>query len=73
MEFKMSNKAYDIVKYAITIFIPAAIVFFNLLAKTWNWDLPIEEINATVEGLVLFIGAILGISNAYYKSKKNEQ
>ena len=72
MEFKMSNKVYDIIKYAITIFIPAAVVFFNLLAKTWHWDLPLAEINATIEGFVLFIGAILGISNAYYKNKKEE-
>ena len=70
MKFKMSNKAYDILKFIVTIALPAIGVFFNTLVLAWGWDLPVEAINLTFGAVITLLGTLLGISNAQYKAQK---
>lgn len=70
MKFEMKNKTYDVIKFIITILLPAADTLFNGLVIAWGWKLPVEAINATIGAIIAFFGAILGISNAYYKANK---
>lgn len=64
---KISDKAYDILKWLVIICIPAITSFYVVLDKLFGWGL--AEIVATISAaLCTCIGAIVGISSAsYYK------
>ena len=63
---KLSNKVYDVIKWIAQYFLPALATLWITLAKIWN--LPYgTEIGATITGIDLFLGAILGISSHNYE------
>ena len=63
---KLNNKVYDALKWVALIVLPALAVFYSDLAHIWN--LPFgEQIPATIMSIDLFLGVVLGISNANYK------
>lgn len=64
---KLSNKAYDILKWIAQILLPAVGTLYFALARIW--DLPLaEEIVGTITAVDAFMGVLLGISSAqYYK------
>lgn len=64
---KISNKAYDILKWLVVIVIPAVTTFYTVLDNLFGWGM--AEIVATISAaLCTCIGAIVGISSAsYYK------
>lgn len=65
----LSNKAYDIIKWLLIIFIPALITLIGTLGKIYNFDT--ETINLTISAIATFLGVITGISNInYYKKDK---
>ena len=69
----MSNKAYDILKYLVTIFLPAITTLWLTLASIWHFPYA-EPIGATLGAITVFLGALIGISSAKYKinnSSKN--
>ena len=62
---KMSNKAYDILKWIAMIVLPAVGTLYFALASIWG--LPYgEQIVGTITAIDTFLGAILGISTAQY-------
>lgn len=62
----LNNKTYDVIKWIAQYFMPALATLWITLAKIWG--LPYgTEIGATVTGIDLFLGAILGISSQNYK------
>jgi len=62
----LSNKVYDTLKWVAQYLLPALATLWITLAKVWN--LPYgTEIGATITGIDLFLGAILGISSQNYK------
>ena len=62
----MSNKTYDILKYAAQIALPALGTLY--FAPSSIWGLPYgEQIVGTVTALDAFLGALLGVSAAQYK------
>ena len=64
---KLSNKAYDILKWISLIALDAIGVCYRTLALIWAWPYG-EEVLATCAALSLFIGTLIGISTAqYYK------
>lgn len=64
----LSNKVYDVIKWIAQYFMPALATLWITLAKIWG--LPYgTEIGATVTGIDLFLGAILGISSQNYKGE----
>jgi hypothetical protein len=63
---KLSNKVYDVIKWIAQYFLPALATLWITLAKIWG--LPYgTEIGATITGIDLFLGAILGISSHNYE------
>lgn len=63
---RLSNRAYDIMKWVAQLLLPAAGTCYFALAKIWG--LPFgHEIVGTISAVDAFLGVILGISNANYK------
>ena len=64
----MSNKVYDALKWIALIVLPALAVLYGTLAGIWG--LPFgEQIPDTITAIDLFLGVVLGVSNATYKNK----
>jgi len=64
----LSNKVYDTLKWIAQYLMPALATLWITLAKIWG--LPYgTEIGATVTGIDLFLGAVLGISSQNYKGE----
>lgn len=67
-EMKMSNKAYDVLKWFTMIFLPAAITLFGVVGKTLNLSCT-DTILTIAVAVDTFLGSILGISNSAYKKR----
>lgn len=66
---KLSNGLYDILKWMVTVVIPALGSLYAGLAACWGWPYT-EEIPTSIMIVETFLGAILGVSTAqYYKDK----
>ena len=66
---KLPDKVYDILKWVVSIFLPAVGVFYVAMAGTWNLPYA-EEISKTTQAVALFIGAMIGVSSVqYYKGE----
>lgn len=62
---KLSDKAYDILKWLVLIVIPAVTTFYVVLDNLFGWGY--AEIIATISAaLCACVGAIVGISTAQY-------
>ena len=58
----LTNKQYDLAKWATTYVLPAAALFYFSIADIWG--LPgAEPVLGTVAAIETFLGVILGISN----------
>ena len=68
---KLSNKTYDILKYIVTIALPALGTLISALAMIWGLPYS-EQIVGTILAVDTFLGALLGISSAKYK-KENDK
>ena len=63
---KMSNKVYDILKWIALIVLPALAILYASLAGIWGFPYA-EQIPDTITAIDLFLGVLLGVSNASYK------
>lgn len=61
MQYILPDKLYDLIKYIVTIVMPAASVLYVGLAGVWGWPYA-DEISRTVAIVYTFLCAILGIS-----------
>ena len=68
---RISNEAYDVLKYVAQYLLPALGTLVFALAKIWG--LPYgEEIVGTITAIDAFLGALLGISTyTYNKEQEN--
>jgi len=65
---KISNKTYDILKYIVTIALPALTTLWLTIASIW--DIPYgEPIGATMGAITVFLGALIGISSSNYRKE----
>lgn len=62
----MSNRTYDILKYLVTIVLPAITTLWLTLAGIWNFPYA-EPIGATLGAITVFLGALIGVSSVKYK------
>lgn len=62
---KLSNKAYDVLKFIAQIVLPAIGTLYFALARIWGFPYA-EEIVGTITAIDAFLGALLGISTAQY-------
>lgn len=65
----MSNRIYDISKWAVTVFLPALGALYAVLAGLWGFGY-IEQVVGTVAAITAFGGALLGISSINYARKQ---
>lgn len=69
MNIKLSNKAYDVMKYIAQFVLPAIGTLYFALAGIWG--LPYgEQIVGTITAIDTFLGVILGISTAQYNKEQ---
>lgn len=62
---KLSNKAYDILKWVALVVIPASATLVLTVGKIWG--LPYyDNIGATISAIGLFIAAVIGVSSKDY-------
>lgn len=68
---KLSNKAYDVLKYIAQYVLPAAGTLYFALSTIWG--LPYgEQVVGTITAADTFIAAILGISTYSYNKEGKE-
>ena len=69
---KMSNKAYDVLKYIALILLPALGTLYFALAKIWGFPYA-AEIVGTISAVDAFLGALLKISTDNYNKENAEE
>ena len=69
---KLSNKAYDILKYIALIFLPALGTLYFALAKIWGFPYA-AEIVGTISAVDAFLGALLQISTNKYNAEQTPE
>lgn len=68
---KLSETAYDILKWVGRVVLPAIAVLYATLGNIWNFPY-IEEVPTTITAIDLFLNTLLGISSeSYTKSTKD--
>lgn len=68
---KMSNKAYDVLKYIALIVLPALAALYATVSKLWSLPYPVEVVG-TITALGTFLGALLQISSAKYAAEQEK-
>lgn len=66
---KLTNKAYDVLKFIAQILLPALGTLYFALAKIWGFPYA-AEIVGTISAVDAFLGALLGISTANYNREQ---
>lgn len=71
--WNISNRTYDLLKAMATIILPAISALYITLASIWGFGFG-EQINATIEAVICFINALLGLflkksSSEYHKGE----
>lgn len=67
MRFQLNDKVYDVLKWMCLIALPALSVLYGVLSGVWGWGYA-EEVSTTVNAVVAFVGALIGLSTASYNS-----
>lgn len=67
---KLSNKAYDALKFIAQIVLPALGTLYFALAKIWGFPYG-EEIVGTISAVDAFLGAVLKISTIQYNKQQD--
>ncbi len=67
----MSNKLYDILKWADLVVLPALLTFYGVVGATLN--IPhTQEVITIGTAFITMLGTILGISSVNYSKKGDE-
>lgn len=62
---RLTDKAYKVIKYTITIFLPAVGALYFALAQTWDFQ-RITGVNGTINAIITFGGLLIGYSTRQY-------
>ncbi len=65
---KLTNKAYDVLKWIALIAMPALATLYIALAGIWGFPFA-EEVVGTITAIDVFLGALLGISTHKYNKE----
>lgn len=63
---KISDTAYDILKWIGRVVLPAVAVLWSTLGETWGLPM-VKEISTTIMAIDLFLNSLLGIAQANYE------
>lgn len=62
---KLKDSVYNVLKWVVTIVLPACATLYAALSAVWGWPYS-EEVTTTIIAVDTFLGAILCISTAQY-------
>lgn len=62
---QLNNKAYNAIKWAITVFLPAIGAFYFALSQVWHFP-QITGVNGTINAIITFGGLLIGYSTKQY-------
>ena len=65
---KLSDKAYDALKWLCILGLPALSSLYATLAGIWGWPFA-EQIPQTLSAVGLAVGTVIGVSAANYNQK----
>ena len=65
----LSNKAYDILKWIVMVFLPALNVFIFALGEALGFDS--HTICGVIAAVTTFLGALIGVSTIGYNKEQN--
>lgn len=68
---KLSNKAYDVLKWVAQLVLPAVGALYAALSGLWGFPYG-DEVVGTILAVDTFLGAVLGISTAKYNKEIGE-
>lgn len=71
MDYLLPDKAYDLIKWIVTVLMPAASVLYVGLAGIWGWPYA-DEVSRTVAIVYTFLCALMGISGATARARGAE-
>lgn len=63
--FNISDRVYDILKWAVSVVLPALAALYAALAGVFGWASS-DQVTSTVMALVMFLGAFLQMNSAAY-------
>lgn len=73
MQYIIPDKVYKVVKWAVLIVLPALATLFSALASAWGMDAQLAQaVVTTITAVSAFGGAVIGVSAATAKTKKEE-
>lgn len=67
---RLSNKAYDVLKWIAGYLLPGMATLWLTLGKIWNFPFT-TEIGATITAIDVFLYGVLGISKKNYQGDGN--
>ena len=67
-----NSKAYDVVKWIVTVALPALTTFWLAISAIWNIPYA-EPIGATLTAITALLAALLGIGSIRYKRLQEGQ
>ena len=62
MTYLLPSKLYDLIKFIVTVVMPALSVLYAGLAGIWGWPLA-DEVTRTFAVVYTFLCAVMGISS----------
>lgn len=62
MKYWLPNGVYDVIKFIVTVVMPAVSVLYVGLAGIWGWPFA-DEVSRTIAVVYTFLCAVLGISS----------
>lgn len=66
IKYWLPNDVYDVIKFVVTVILPAVSVLYVGLAGIWGWPYA-DEVSRTIAVVYTFLCAIMGISGALAK------
>ena len=63
MKYWLPDEVYDLIKWIVTVCMPAATVAYVALAGVWGWPLA-DEIERTLVVVYTLLCSLMGISSA---------
>lgn len=69
---KISNRAYDTIKWVALVAIPATEALWLTVGKVWGFPY-LTEIGTTIAAFGLFLATLIGVSGKAYNESKTEE
>jgi len=63
--FNISDRVYDILKWAVSVVLPALAALYAALSGVFGWPAS-DQVSSTIMAVVMFLGAFLQMNSAAY-------